>query len=169
VSLDGGGYRTLVSRDNRASRRAPSKRERRLRREIFSLQMMSERDWLARSISQFDRLSRAGLLTSRTTKAAQGQTRQSDSAPTLEPSTRTDGGLAQRAFAHSTRYAPSVQCVSPLCANCPSCQSVARLCCCVVGQITTILPRAPCPQGALRDCHGRWARNAMDATASTDE
>ena len=35
---------------------------------------------------------------------------------------------------------------------------------CVVGQITTILLRIPPPiRGALRDRHGRWERDAVDA------
>jgi hypothetical protein len=41
---------------------------------------------------------------------------------------------------------------------------------CVVGQIKGIFPRVPRPiRGAYRDRHGRWVRDAMDATRAPDE
>src|SRR5579863_8261292 len=41
---------------------------------------------------------------------------------------------------------------------CPSCQLVADIFACDVGQITSTFPRVPCPiRGAFRDRHERWA------------
>jgi hypothetical protein len=53
---------------------------------------------------------------------------------------------------------------------CPSCQLVADIFACDVGQITGTSSRIPrFLRGAFRDRHGRWAREAMDASGAKDE
>jgi hypothetical protein len=53
---------------------------------------------------------------------------------------------------------------------CPSCQSVAGIFACDVGQITGTFPRVPRPhEGRFAIVTKRWARDAVDACGAADE